>query len=91
MVYAGQLKIAPKSHELLIAIFTPLITNFCSAIMEYHSSGIFLCLNGSLYFGAAVMCSLLQAELDGLLYTVVLGVIHGSDLSIYLSFAFITY
>ena len=79
MVYASQLKIAPKSHELLIAIFTPLITNFCSAIMEYHSSGIFLCLNGSLYFGAAVVCSLLQAERDGLLYTVVLGVIHGID------------
>ena len=85
MVYAGQLKIAPKSHELLIAIFTPLITNFCSAIMEYHSSGIYLCLNGSLYFGAAVVCSLLQAERDGLLYTVVLGVIHGIDLYIYLS------
>ena len=79
MVYASQLKIAPKSHELLIAIFTPLITNFCSAIMEHHSSGIFLCLNGSLYFGAAVVCSLLQAERDGLLYTVVLGVIHGID------------
>ena len=79
MVYAGQLKIAPKSHELLIAIFTPLITNFCAAIMEYHSSGIYLCLNGSLYFGAAVVCSLLQAERDGLLYTVVLGVIHGID------------
>ena len=79
MVYAGQMKIAPKSHELLIAIFTPLITNFCSAIMEYHSSRIFLCLNGSLYFGAAVVCSLLQAERDGLLYTVVLGVIHGID------------
>ena len=79
MVYASQLKIAPKSHELLIAIFTPLITNFCSAIMEHHSSRIFLCLNGSLYFGAAVMCSLLQAERDGLLYTVVLGVIHGID------------
>ena len=79
MVYAGQLKIAPKSHELLIAIFTPLITNFCSAIIEYHSSRIYLCLNGSLYFGAAVVCSLLQAERDGLLYTVVLGVIHGID------------
>ena len=79
MVYASQLKIAPKSHELLIAIFTPLITNFCSAIMEHHSSGIFLCLNGSLYFGAAVVCSLLQAERDGLLYTLVLGVIHGID------------
>ncbi|PFX19177.1 hypothetical protein AWC38_SpisGene16421 [Stylophora pistillata] len=30
-----------------------------------------------LYFGAAVVCRLLQAELDGLLYIVVLGVIHG--------------
>ena len=79
MVYAGQMKIAPKSHELLIAIFTPLIANFYSAIIEHHSSRIFLCLNGSLYFGAAVVCSLLQAELDGLLYTVVLGVIHGID------------
>ena len=85
MVYAGQMKIAPKSHELLIAIFTPLIANFCSAIMEHHSSRIYLCLNGSLYFGAAVVCSLLQAERDGLLYTVVLGVIHGIDLYIYLS------
>ena len=73
------MKIAPKSHELLIAIFTPLIANFCSAIIEHHSSRIFLCLNGSLYFGAAVVCSLLQAERDGLLYTVVLGVIHGID------------
>ena len=79
MVYAGQMKIAPKSHELLIAIFTPLIANFFSAVMDHHSSGIFLCLNGSLYFGAAVACSLLQAERDGLLYTVVLGVIHGID------------
>ena len=79
MVYAGQMKIAPKSHELLIAIFTPLIANFCSAIIEHHSSRIFLCLNGSLYFGAAVVSSLLQAERDGLLYTVVLGVIHGID------------
>ena len=63
--YYFGLKIAPKSHESLIAIFTPLIANFCSAIMEH----------GSLYFGAAVMYSLLQAERDGLLYTVVLGVI----------------
>ena len=30
-----------------------------------------------LYFGAAVVCWILQAEIDGVLYIVVLGVTHG--------------
>ncbi|XP_022800788.1 uncharacterized protein LOC111338555 [Stylophora pistillata] len=71
--------------KLLIAIFAPLIGVIAKVLSRISVQqlwnithpGYSYVLLVPLYFGAAVVCRLLQAELDGLLYIVVLGVIHG--------------